>query len=69
MDRTLRRDPKNRDHKMTRDEVVCAGPEFLISIAISRRSERPNFTATQRRQSGILQTGERRDCDASRWMR
>ncbi len=28
MDRTKRRDPKNRDHKMTRDEAVAMAPEF-----------------------------------------
>ena len=28
MDRTARRDPKNRDHKMTRDEVVGLAPNF-----------------------------------------
>ncbi len=28
MDRTQRRDPKNRDHKMTRDEAIALGPNF-----------------------------------------
>ncbi len=30
MDRTARRDPKNRDHKMTRDEAVGLGPNFYL---------------------------------------
>ena len=30
MDRTARRDPKNRDHKMTRDEVVGLAPNFYL---------------------------------------
>jgi putative endopeptidase len=31
MDRTKRRDPKNRDHKMTRDEAVALAPHFYLS--------------------------------------
>jgi putative endopeptidase len=31
MDRTARRDPKNRDHKMTRDEAVALGPDFYLN--------------------------------------
>jgi len=31
MDRTARRDPKNRDHKMTRDEAVGLAPDFYLS--------------------------------------
>ncbi|MBZ5598262.1 MAG: M13 family metallopeptidase [Acidobacteriia bacterium] len=31
MDRTLRRDPKNRDHKMTREEAAALGPNFYLS--------------------------------------
>ena len=30
MDRTLRRDPKNRDHKMTRDAAVALAPDFHL---------------------------------------
>ena len=30
MDRTLRRDPKNRDHKMTRDAAVAMAPNFYL---------------------------------------
>ena len=31
MDRTLRRDPKNRDHKMSRDAAISLGPNFYLS--------------------------------------
>ena len=31
MDRTLRRDPKNRDHKMTRDAAVALAPNFYLT--------------------------------------
>jgi len=31
MDRTKRRDPKNRDHKMTREEAVALGPNFYLN--------------------------------------
>jgi len=31
MDRTLRRDPKNRDHKMTRDTAVAMAPNFYLN--------------------------------------
>ena len=31
MDRTERRDPKNRDHKMTRGEAVGLGPNFYLN--------------------------------------
>src|SRR5208282_6472764 len=43
MDRTARRDPKNRDHKMSRDEAVALGPNFNLNryfVAIGA----PNFT-------------------------
>ena len=43
MDRTKRRDPKNRDHKMTRDEAVALGPNFNLNrffVAVGA----PNFT-------------------------
>jgi putative endopeptidase len=42
MDRTKRRDPKNRDHKMTRDEVVSMAPDFYLNryfVAVGA----PNF--------------------------
>ena len=31
MDRTQRRDPKNRDHKMKRDEVFALAPNFHLN--------------------------------------
>ena len=31
MDRTLRRDPKNRDHKMTRDAAIDLAPNFYLN--------------------------------------
>ena len=31
MDRTKRRDPKNRDHKMSRDEAVALAPNFYLN--------------------------------------
>jgi len=31
MDRTARRDPKNRDHKMTREEAVTLAPNFYLN--------------------------------------
>src|SRR5215468_2574403 len=31
MDRTMRRDPKNRDHKMKRDDIVAAAPNFSLN--------------------------------------
>jgi putative endopeptidase len=31
MDRTLRRDPKNRDHKMSRDAAVALAPNFALN--------------------------------------
>jgi endothelin-converting enzyme/putative endopeptidase len=43
MDRTSRRDPKNRDHKMSREEAVALGPNFYLNryfVAVGA----PNFT-------------------------
>jgi len=31
MDRTRRRDPKNRDHKMSRDQAAALGPNFYLN--------------------------------------
>src|ERR1700687_2179188 len=31
MDRTARRDPKNRDHKMSREEAVALAPNFYLN--------------------------------------
>jgi endothelin-converting enzyme/putative endopeptidase len=44
MDRTKRRDPKNRDHKMTRDEVLGLAPDFYLNRYFAAVGA-PNFTA------------------------
>jgi|HubBroStandDraft_1064217.scaffolds.fasta_scaffold01572_4 putative endopeptidase len=44
MDRTKRRDPKNRDHKMTREEAVALAPDFYLNRYFSAVGA-PNFTA------------------------
>src|SRR3984957_2469807 len=44
MDRTKMRDPKNRDHKMSRDEVVAMAPEFSFNRYFAAVGA-PNFTA------------------------
>jgi putative endopeptidase len=44
MDRTARRDPKNRDHKMTREEALAIAPNFYLNryfVAIGS----PSFTS------------------------
>jgi putative endopeptidase len=43
MDRTKRRDPKNRDHKMTREEAVALGPDFYLNRYFAAIGA-PNFT-------------------------
>ena len=43
MDRTLRREPKNRDHKMTRDEALALGPDFHLDRFFTAVGA-PNFT-------------------------
>ncbi|MGA8273458.1 MAG: M13 family metallopeptidase [Candidatus Sulfotelmatobacter sp.] len=43
MDRTKRRDPKNRDHKMTRDEAAALGPNFYLDRYFAAVGA-PNFT-------------------------
>jgi putative endopeptidase len=43
MDRTKRRDPKNRDHKMSREEAVALAPNFYLSRYFSAAGA-PNFT-------------------------
>jgi putative endopeptidase len=43
MDRTKRRDPKNRDHKMTRDEAAALAPEFYLNQYFTAVGA-PNFT-------------------------
>jgi len=44
MDRTKRRDPKNRDHKMTRDEAVALAPDFSLNRYFTAVGA-PNFTS------------------------
>ncbi|MGC1452776.1 MAG: M13 family metallopeptidase [Candidatus Sulfotelmatobacter sp.] len=44
MDRTKRRDPKNRDHKMTRDEAIAMAPDFNLNRFFTAVGA-PNFTA------------------------
>jgi endothelin-converting enzyme/putative endopeptidase len=43
MDRTLRRDPKNRDHKMGRDEAIALAPNFSLNRYFTAM-ETPTFT-------------------------
>jgi putative endopeptidase len=43
MDRTARRDPKNRDHKMSRDEAVALGPDFYLNLYFAAVGA-PGFT-------------------------
>ena len=44
MDRTKTRDPKNRDHKMTREEAVAMAPDFYLNRYFAAVGA-PNFTA------------------------
>ena len=44
MDRTKRRDPKNRDHKMTREEAVAMAPNFYLDRYFKDVGA-PNFPA------------------------
>jgi putative endopeptidase len=44
MDRTKRRDPKNRDHKMTRDEALALAPDFYLNRYFTAVGA-PNFAA------------------------
>jgi endothelin-converting enzyme/putative endopeptidase len=44
MERTKRRDPKNRDHKMTRDEAIALAPEFNLNRYFAAVGA-PNITA------------------------
>ena len=58
MDRTLRRDPKNRDHKTKRDEIVASAPNFYLEPLLHRRQMRPQFTELNVVESRILQAGQ-----------
>jgi putative endopeptidase len=44
MDRTKRRDPKNRDHKMTRDEAIALAPDFNLNRFFAAMGT-PDFTS------------------------
>jgi len=44
MERTKLRDPKNRDHKMSREEAIALAPEFNLSRYFTALGA-PNFTA------------------------
>ena len=65
MDRTLRRDPKNRDHKMARDQAVALAPNFLPEPLLHRRRRACVF-GSECRQSGLLQGRQRPDSTPSR---
>ncbi|HEY1658864.1 MAG TPA: M13 family metallopeptidase [Candidatus Sulfotelmatobacter sp.] len=43
MDRTARRDPKTRDHKMSREEAAALGPDFYLNAYFAAVGA-PNFT-------------------------
>jgi putative endopeptidase len=43
MDRTLRRDPKNRDHKMSRDQAIGLAPNFYLARYFTATGA-PSFT-------------------------
>ncbi len=57
MDRTARRDPKTRDHKMTVAEIAAL---LRISILTEYFADNgsPKFTSPERGQSRFLQAGE-----------
>ena len=44
MDRTARRDPKNRDHRMTRDEALSLAPNFYLNRYFSA-VDSPSFSS------------------------
>ena len=44
MDRTLRRDPKTRDHKMTVAEIAAAAPNFHLTVYFADNGS-PKFTS------------------------
>ena len=44
MDRTVRRDPKTRDHKMTVAEIAAAAPNFDLTLYFAD-SGAPKFTS------------------------
>ena len=57
MDRTARRDPKTRDHKMTVAEIAAAAPNFDLTAYFAEQRFAQVHHA-ERRQSRLLQAGE-----------
>jgi putative endopeptidase len=62
MDRTKRRDPKNRDHKMSREDAIALGPNFDLNSYFTTVGA-PNFTQLNvvnpdffRQVNGVLET-------------
>ncbi len=62
MDRTQRRDPKNRDHKMGRDEAVALAPNFYLNRFFAA-SGTPAFTELNvsnpdffKQMNGVIET-------------
>ena len=58
MDRTERRNPKNRDHMMTVTEIAAAAPNFDLAAYFAEQRLAEVHHA-QRRQSRLLQAGQR----------
>ena len=58
MDRTARRDPKTRDHKMTVAEIAAAAPNFDLTAYFADNGS-PKFTSLNVGNPGFLQAGER----------
>ena len=57
MDRTERRDPKNRDHLMKTAEAQSMAPNFDLTEYFAQNGS-PKFSIVERRQSQLLQAGE-----------
>jgi len=62
MDRTRRRDPRNRDHKMSREEAIALAPDFNLNHYFTGVGA-PNFTALNvgnpdyfKRVDGVIST-------------
>jgi putative endopeptidase len=62
MDRTKRRDPKNRDHKMSREEAAALGPNFYLNRYFTAAGA-PSFAQLNvtnpdffRQVNGVLET-------------
>ena len=57
MDRTERRDPKNRDHLMKTAEAQSMAPNFDLTEYFAQNGS-PKFSIVERWQSQLLQAGE-----------